>query len=450
MAVVGWLPDSLPHLIEKKIEEACALLEASTKRSRGGFEARVVGPAALLNTWIPLLDRHEFKLFRNLRIESDTAAVFYYCESNKLRVDSNALTHSFPAATQTKKTRVLIVDDSKTMITVLRKIFEADATIEVVGAAERPSLVDEMITRLKPDVMTLDIHMPEMNGVELLEKILPKHRVPAVLVTSISRQDGDYVLRALELGAVDYIQKPSLAEIDEVGKAIIEKVKVASQVRVGSVRFDGAQVLGTRPFSGTALRTDRVIAIGSSTGGTEALRVLLEGLPEKIPPIVIVQHIPPVFSAALAARLNELFPFEVKEAEDGDELSCDRVLIAPGGKQMEVIGRGTSHTIRITDAPPVNRHKPSVDVLFNSVVKSHGAKAVAAILTGMGADGAKGLLALRTAGAYTLAQDEASCVVFGMPRAAIQLNAADKVVNLHKMAQALVESFESPKDKKAA
>jgi two-component system chemotaxis response regulator CheB len=358
-----------------------------------------------------------------------------------------ALANSAPSATalqrqKSGKVRVLIVDDSKTIRQLLTQILGSDSEIEIVGTAEKPSVAMKMIEEFQPDVITLDIHMPEMDGVTFLKNYLPKYPIPTVMISSISLEEGPIVLQALESGAVDYIQKPGLAKLEDVAPIMIEKVKQAAQARVRKDdRVQSKLVIGQED-----LDMSKVLAIGSSTGGTEALRVLLTGLPDQIPPTVIVQHIPPVFSKAFADRMNQLCSFEVREAADGDELAPSLVLVAPGGKQMKLI-KSTSGSLRvkIDDSPPVNRHRPSVDFLFDSVAELLGKQARGVILTGMGADGARGLLNMKKAGAFTIAQDEASCVVFGMPREAIKLGAADKILPLTEIARELVMQFSRKK-----
>jgi two-component system chemotaxis response regulator CheB len=284
-------------------------------------------------------------------------------------------------------------------------------------------------------VITLDIHMPEMDGVTLLRRLLPVHPIPTVMISSLALEEGPMVLAALEAGAVDYIQKPTAGALATVAPLIVERVKTAGQAKVvrREERRPARRVAIAAPVKGA-----RLIAIGASTGGTEALREVLTQMPAHVPPIVIVQHIPPVFSAAFARRLDELCPFEVKEAEHGDVVREDRVLIAPGGKQMRVVRAAGELRIALDDSPPRNRHKPSVDVLFDSVVAAVGASAVGALLTGMGADGAEGLLAMHRAGSHTIAQDEASSVVYGMPRCAVELGAARQVLDLGAIAEALI------------
>jgi two-component system chemotaxis response regulator CheB len=287
--------------------------------------------------------------------------------------------------------------------------------------------------------MTLDINMPEMTGVELLKILLPKMFIPTVMISALGLHEGVEVMMALEYGAVDYIQKPAAGEIAQAAPIIIEKIVEAAHVRHRSPQVTHAPArskgLGA---SGSNFGGIRLLAVGASTGGTEAIKQVFTEFPQDVPPIVVVQHIPPYFSTAFANRLNELCAFEVREAKDGDAIVPGLALIAPGGLHLEVVERGGSLYARVFDGDPVNRFKPSVDVLFRSVSKVIGNKASGVLLTGMGNDGAKGLLEMKNAGAHTIAQDEESCVVFGMPRAAIELGGASEVKALGEVASALM------------
>lgn len=352
---------------------------------------------------------------------------------------------------QHSKTRVLVVDDSETIRKLLTRIINEDPEMECVGAVELPSQVDKAIRELKPDVLTLDIHMPEMDGVTLLKKVLRKNPLPTIMISALSKEDGTFVLDALEAGAVDYIQKPSLADIKVVAPVIREKIKDARFAKVKQENAISHPLRTAQQIIDTSdIDTNYLIAIGSSTGGTEALKVVLTSMPDTIPPIVIVQHIPPVFSKAFAQRMNTLCPFEVKEAEDGDLVTPNRVLIAPGGFQMALRKVGEELRVSIVDAPPMNRHKPSVDYLFDSIAQIRKSKITAAILTGMGGDGARGLLKLRNNGAHTMAQDEASCVVFGMPKEALRLGGAEKAIPLDNIAYELLRTCSLKKRPKSA
>lgn len=345
-----------------------------------------------------------------------------------------------------KKIRVMIVDDSKTIRNLLEKVLSSDPEIEVVGSAEKPSDAERMLEKLgvsrRPHVITLDIHMPEMDGVTFLKKYLPKYPIPTIMISSISLEEGPMVLSALETGAVDYVQKPSFEQLKDVAPVILEKVK---QARYAKIQLTPKKMRITRVANHSSFASERsisscpVIAIGSSTGGTEALRQFFLSLPDEIPPIVVVQHIPPIFSKAFADRMNELCPFTVKEAVDGDPLLSNQVLIAPGATQMRVVKDGNDFKVRVDpDAAHVNRHKPSVDVLFDTIAPLFGARAVGVILTGMGADGAKGLLRMKQAGSRTFGQDEASSVVYGMPRAAFEMGAVDTQLPLDEIPDAVM------------
>lgn len=355
-------------------------------------------------------------------------SAFYFSDGGRLRIEK-------APESKTRKRRVMIVDDSVTIRKLLRQIFSQDPELEVVAEAGLPSEVEGLIKAHKPDVITLDIGLPEMNGVELLQKYLPVHSIPTVMISALSQSESPLVLQSLESGAVDYIQKPVHEQLKELAPVIIEKVKTASHARVRRPR-----IRASNTFTGK-LRDDVLLAIGASTGGTEAIYDVLATLPKDIPPIVITQHIPPVFSAAFAKRLNDLCQFEVREAKDGDICLPGLALIAPGGRQMGVEKHGNGWRVFVNDDPPVNRHRPSVDYLFDTVAKVAGQRALGVILTGMGADGAKGLARMRAAGAFTIGQDEASCVVYGMPRAAMKENAVMEQLSLEKIGPRLIDKL---------
>lgn len=345
------------------------------------------------------------------------------------------------------KSRVLIVDDSPTIQKLLRMIVESDPTLEVAGVTGKPLEVKKLIEQLKPDVMTLDIHMPDLTGVELL-KTLPREILPpTIVITSLTKEEGPLVLEALENGALDYIHKPSLDQIDRVTGVIVERIKALGSIRRVKPK---SKTPAPRTIARVESDTDmnRVVAIGSSTGGTEALRVLLTSLPAEIPPMVVVQHIPAIFSAALAQRLNTLCNFEVKEAVDGDLVVKNRVLIAPGGFQMKLVPNSAGqYQVRVEKSGAVNLHQPSVDVLFQSVAEHVGRSAVGVILTGMGADGAKGMKMMFDRGSRTVAQNEETCVVFGMPKEAIRLGGAEFVEPLEAIAARIYSLLREPKNK---
>ena len=305
--------------------------------------------------------------------------------------------------------------------------------MEVVALAETPSDVERLILKFQPDVITLDIHMPEMDGVTLLKRLHPKYHIPTVMISSISKEEGTQVLNALESGAVDYIQKPQMSDLGEVAQQIRDRVKIAANAQIRK------RTTVRKVFSNRVVDSKSIIFMGASTGGTEALREVLQSLPSKIPPILIVQHIPPVFSAAFAARLNEFCPFEIKEAKHGDEVLPNRVLIAPGGTQMGIRLLKDKIIVTVTDDPAMNRHKPSVDYLFKSAADCHIKKGVAVLLTGMGADGAQMMKRLRDSGMRTIAQNKESCVVFGMPREAIERGGAEFVLPLEAVGQKIMD-----------
>jgi two-component system chemotaxis response regulator CheB len=361
--------------------------------------------------------------------------VCFLPELNKVRVSIEPIVNvvAFEQPLVPTKFKVLIVDDSKTIRTILSKIFSSDPMFEVCAMAEKPSEVEALILKHKPDVITLDIHMPEMDGVTLLKTIItPKYHIPTVMISSISMAEGPLVLDALENGAVDYIQKPEMSEIASVTPFILEKVRTAAMSKTNKK----SKREKTYPVQTAELcNLDSLIVLGSSTGGTEAIREILTAMPNKIPPMLIVQHIPAVFSLAFAKRMNDLCPFEVKEAENGDEVRANRVLIAPGGQQMKMIHKNGKTFVEINDDAPVNRFKPSVDYLFSTVAKNLYCHTVAIILTGMGKDGAKGMLELRNLGVRTIAQDEETSVVFGMPKEAINIGGAEFIEALGSIAE---------------
>lgn len=400
---------------------------ASTSSS---VEVKIIGAAAEVIRVKRFCQEAGFTVMAERAVPAGTRAeVLFYPAGNRVRV---------ARTTSATRVRVMIVDDSPTVRKLLQKILSEDPNIEIVAEVGDPAQAEAAILTHRPDVITLDIHMPEEDGVTLLKRLLPKYRIPTVMITSISLQEGPLVLEALENGAVDYVQKPSMNEIAVVAPLLIEKIKSAAQSKVVIGGHKPARRLPTSVAE--SLDQSMLVAIGSSTGGTEALREILTQLPAQIPPIVIVQHIPPVFSRAFAIRLDGLCPFEVKEAEEGDEAKPGRVLIAPGGLHMKLKNKQGRFFVSIEDSPPVNRHRPSVDVLFDSIASMSPdvpRRTLGVILTGMGNDGAKGLLALKEGGARTIAQDESSCVVYGMPREAVKIGAACEVLPLSQIAQQL-------------
>lgn len=336
--------------------------------------------------------------------------------------------------------RTLIVDDSAIVRRVLTAILEAQPDIEVAGTAPDPYIARDRILSLKPDVVTLDIEMPRMDGLTFLERIMRYHPLPVIVISSLAQGSTKAAMEALSRGAVDVLAKPGGPySVGDLKDDLPRRVRAAAAAR--PARRDPAPPAGTgTPVAAPAAGRPRgLIAIGASTGGTQAIEQVIRNLPAQMPPIVVTQHIPPVFSAAFAERLNRVAALEVREAAGGELLEPGMVFVAPGGFHLlvEAAGPGRWRT-RLDNGPKVCFQKPSVDVLFQSVARSAGAQALGVILTGMGSDGAEGLLAMRHAGAWTAAQDEASCVVFGMPREAIELGAAGNVLPLHQIAGALL------------
>ena len=344
--------------------------------------------------------------------------------------------------------KVLIVDDSALVRKVLTEELNKHHDIEVVGTAIDPYAAREKIIKLKPDVLTLDLEMPRMDGLSFLAKLMKHYPLPVVVVSSLTPKNSENALAALRLGAVDVISKPgSSYSTQDISKAIVKAVRAASLAKFDKQSFaenHKAPVPKTeteKPKPSLFHTTDKMIAIGASTGGTKALEKVLMGLPANMPGIVIVQHMPPVFTKSFADRLNSVCSLHVKEAEDNDQIEAGTALLAPGNYHMLVERKSAKYHVRIKQGPPVHHHRPSVDVLFNSVAEYVGVNASGVILTGMGADGAKGLLAMKEAGAHTIAQDEATCVVYGMPREAKRIGAVDDVVPLQDISKAIIGSI---------
>lgn len=336
---------------------------------------------------------------------------------------------------QSRTIKVLIVDDSALMRQLLSAILQEDPAFEVVGTAADPFIARDKIKALRPHVVTLDVEMPGMDGLTFLEKLMRLHPLPVVMISSRTERGAEATLRALALGAVDFVAKPAGGERDDINDLAGEiraKVHAAASARV---RADAA----LPPPAHTANAASggngqEVIAIGASAGGTQAIMEVLRGLPADVPGIAIVQHMPPKFTALFADHLNRGCALDVREARDGDRLEPGSARVAPGGQQMSVVRDARGYALRVYEGPAVNLHRPSVDVLFHSVAECAGANALGILLTGMGRDGALGLKALHTAGALTVAQDEASSVIFGMPEQAIRLGAAREVVALDHIA----------------
>jgi two-component system chemotaxis response regulator CheB len=347
--------------------------------------------------------------------------------------------------------KVLIVDDSAVVRVTLSRILDADPGIDVIGTAADPFIAAEKMRGQTPDVITLDVEMPRMDGLTFLQKIMSQHPVPVVICSALTSEGAEATMRALELGAVEVIAKPQVgtrAFLEESAERIREAVRAASLARLDllgrSVRapiepkYSADVIVARRDGTAGVRTTDRVIAMGASTGGTEAIRQILGALPPDCPGLVIVQHMPPEFTTHFAKRLDEISAIEVREATSGDALITGRALLAPGDRHMLLRRSGARYYIELRDGPAVCRHRPSVDVLFRSVAQQAGANAVGVIMTGMGDDGAEGLLEMREAGAATIAQDEATSVVFGMPAAAIKRGAACETVPLPRIAERAV------------
>jgi len=342
------------------------------------------------------------------------------------------------------KIRVLIVDDSALIRGVMTEILSDDPELEVVGAAPDPYVARDKIKTLNPDVLTLDVEMPKMDGLTFLQKLMAGRPMPVVMVSSLTEQGAATTMQALESGAVDFVTKPTVDiqhGLEDLSRQITSKVKAAAQatVKKRTPPADCADRIKALAAQSAMIKTtDSIIAIGSSTGGTEALRELLEVLPPNTPPILMTQHMPEHFTKTFADRLNELCPIHVKEAQEGDSVIPGQALLAPGNFHMELRRSGAKYYVTLNQEPPVNRHRPAVDPMFQSVAKYAGANSVGVILTGMGNDGAAGMLDMKKAGSFNVAQDEASCVVFGMPKEAIKAGGVDKILPLSNIPSAIL------------
>lgn len=338
--------------------------------------------------------------------------------------------------------RVLVVDDSALVRNILSQGLSLDPNIEVVGTASDPYIARDKIVELNPDVLTLDVEMPRMDGVAFLRKLMPQFPIPTVMVSSLTQRGKQITIDALDAGAIDFVAKPTSNVAAGLNAMLMElraKVKIASTANVA--HWKGKRVTAQPQGStGKALAesTDKVIAIGASTGGTEAIRRVIELFPANTPGVVIVQHMPPGFTKMFSDRLNQLCQMEVREAKDGDRVRTGLILIAPGGMQMKVVRSGGFYQVRCGGDEKVSGHCPSVDVMMHSVAEHVGKNAIAAMLTGMGQDGAEGMLAMKNAGARGIAQDEASSVVFGMPKVAYEKGGAERLVTLDKIAPSLL------------
>jgi len=337
--------------------------------------------------------------------------------------------------------RVLIVDDSATARAVLADILGSDPVIEVVGTASDAYIARDKIVELRPDVICLDVEMPRMDGITFLKRLMHYMPLPVIMVSSLTQSGAKTTLEALEAGAVDFVPKPHSHIYDgkdEMRDELIAKIKIAAKIKVKQRELRNIQQANTTSLAET---TNKILAIGASTGGTEALKDVLMGLPRNSPGTVIVQHMPANFTAPFAERLNSLCAMEVREARNGDSITPGVVLIAPGDYHMVVRRSGARYYVEIGSGEKVSGHRPSADVLLNSVAKIAGANAIGVILTGMGGDGAKGLLAMRNAGAKTIGQDEASCIVYGMPKVAYDIGAVEKQLPLDKIANGILQAI---------
>lgn len=337
---------------------------------------------------------------------------------------------------ENKKITVLSVDDSALIRSILTEIVNDQDDMEMVATAPDPLVARDLIKRHNPDVLTLDVEMPRMDGLDFLEKLMRLRPMPVLMVSSLTERGSEITMQALELGAVDFVTKPQVGIRDgmrEYSQHICNKIRAASRARLRP----GADKGAIRPALKTPfLSSEKLFIVGASTGGTEAIKAFLEPMPADAPAVLITQHMPAGFTGSFARRLDSLCQVQVKEAEHGERVLPGHAYIAPGGETHLSLARsGANYVVALENAPPVNRHRPSVDVLFDSAAKNAGKNAIGILLTGMGKDGAQGLLKMRQAGAFTLAQDEESCVVFGMPREAIEIGAAAEVVSIETMCE---------------
>ncbi|MBL7543081.1 MAG: chemotaxis response regulator protein-glutamate methylesterase [Bdellovibrionaceae bacterium] len=337
------------------------------------------------------------------------------------------------------KIKVLIVDDSLVIRKFLEKIFTLDSEIEIVGSVGDPYQARERIFDVKPDVMMLDVEMPRMDGITFLEKVMKHCPIKTIVFSSIASRGSQTYLRAIDVGAVEVIEKPAVdvaKNLESIGRNLIQAVKDVHHSRIFKKVIIPAAFKSVDKKNNLALSktTNQILAIASSTGGTDALKVLFKNMPADIPGTVVVQHMPPGFTKTFADHLNALFPFEVKEAEDGDVVCPGRVLIAPGNFHMEIRRHGARYSVVLHQDQPLHNVRPAADCLMRSVAQYVGGNAIGVVLTGMGKDGATGLMEMKKAGSYNLAQNESTCVVYGMPAAAVQLGAIDKIVSLDLMA----------------
>ena len=362
-----------------------------------------------------------------------------------------------------KKIRVIVVDDSALVRSLLAEIINRQSDMECIGTANDPLIAREMIRELNPDVITLDVEMPRMDGIDFLGRLMRLRPMPVLMISTLTERGAEVTMRALELGAIDFVAKPRVGVangLQDLANQIVDKIRVAAVAQVHRAvpaarpamapAAKGAATGAAAPVSSATLlgrlSTEKVIAIGASTGGTEAIKEVLVQMPADSPAIVITQHMPPGFTTSFAARLNGLCQITVKEAVNGERILPGHAYIAPGGKQFAIARSGANYVAVVNDDPPVNRHKPSVEVLFKSVANCVARNAFGVMLTGMGADGAVAMREMKDAGSYNYVQDEASCIVFGMPREAIAHGAADEVLPLTQIAGALLGKLRTSPD----
>jgi two-component system, chemotaxis family, protein-glutamate methylesterase/glutaminase len=346
------------------------------------------------------------------------------------------------------KTRVLVVDDSALVRKLLLEIINSQSDMVCIGTANDPLVAREMIREMDPDVLTLDVEMPKMDGIEFLSRLMRLRPMPVVMISTLTERGAEVTMRALELGAVDFVAKPRMGLTDgikDLSEQIVDKIRVAAVAKVTRAALAGAAVNSSKsslPVAAASslgrISTEKIICIGASTGGTEAIREVLTRMPADSPAIVITQHMPPGFTTSFAARLDTLCQIHVKEAVQGERILPGHAYIAPGGKQFRLSRSGANYVAVVEDGEPVNRHRPSVEVLFKSAAAIAGRNAFGIMLTGMGNDGAQAMREMKDAGSYNFVQDEASCIVFGMPREAILHGAADEVLPLTGIAPALL------------
>ena len=340
--------------------------------------------------------------------------------------------------------RVLVVDDSAVVRQIFSRVLATDPEIEVIGTAPDPYVARDIIEQKHPDVLTLDIEMPRMDGITFLHKLMKYYPLPVIVVSSLTPKGGELALEAIRAGAIDVLCKPGAAyTVGDLTTELTEKIKVAARIDI-KARKARLDISPTHKIATAITKTtNRVVAIGASTGGTVALEEIFQAMPANIPGIVVTQHMPEFFTKSFAERLNGLCEPQIKEAEDGDSVVPGKILIAPGNKHLLLRRSGARYFVNVVFGPLVNRHRPSVEVMMRSVAKTAGKNAIGVMLTGIGGDGAKGLLEMKEAGAVTLAQDEKSCVVFGMPKVAIEVGAVDHILPLDKMAEQILAFAQS-------